>query len=349
MPKPRVIIADTDYSYIIPLQQKFAEAYWDKIDIEIITEISFLESFLSVPQKADILIIAEDLYTDSLMRHNIGRIFVMSEQLEAAESGSAEADYLYKYTSIKEIFNRITGKCADVLEVSRVNKKKSQIIAVCSAAGGTGKTTVAMGICACLTKNYKKVLYINADRLQSFQHFMKDKSPISEQGIYTLLSNPNLNVYKDVERVIRCETFHYLPPFKSALMSVGMQFKVFAIIAESAKRTNLYDFIVVDINSGFDENLALLLKIADKAIVVTKKTAAAVYSTNLFVSNINGISSEKYIFVCNNCADADSSGADIAAKYTINEYINYFEKYDGMTCEDFMRDNSMQKLAFLLV
>ena len=35
MAKPRIIIADTDISYIIPLQLKFAEDFFEKIDLEI--------------------------------------------------------------------------------------------------------------------------------------------------------------------------------------------------------------------------------------------------------------------------------------------------------------------------
>ena len=40
MSKPKIIIADTDISYIIPLQQKFIEEYFEKIDLEIISEPS---------------------------------------------------------------------------------------------------------------------------------------------------------------------------------------------------------------------------------------------------------------------------------------------------------------------
>lgn len=351
MPKPRIIIADTDYSYIAPLQLKFAEEYFDKLDIEIITYPAFLDSFFSSPQKADILIISEELYSERLLRHNIGRIFVMTEQpTEAVGSGSLSVDYIYKYTSIKEIYNEITGKCADVLDVNKVNKKKTQIVVVCSAAGGTGKTTVAMGISACLTKNYKKVLYINADKLQTFHRLLTDRSPIGDASVYARLANPNLNMFNDIKQTVRKETFAYIPPFKSALMSLGIPFKMFAVLAESAKRSNMYDFVIVDVNSGFDENLALLLKIADKAIVVTKKTASSVFATRLFVSNINGIGSEKYIFLCNDCAeDEHASDMENAVGHAINEYIKHFENYDGLTCEDFMRDNSMQKIAFLLV
>ena len=38
MAKPRIIIADTDINYIIPLQLKFVEDFFEKIDLEIISD-----------------------------------------------------------------------------------------------------------------------------------------------------------------------------------------------------------------------------------------------------------------------------------------------------------------------
>ena len=113
MAKPRIIIADTDRNYIVPLQLKFAEDYFDKVDLEIITDKSYFDGLFSVPQKADILIISEDLYDRSLQRHNISNIFVMTEDNEEEQTADLNVSLIFKYTSIKEIFNEITAKGAE--------------------------------------------------------------------------------------------------------------------------------------------------------------------------------------------------------------------------------------------
>lgn len=41
MKRPRIIIADTDSNYIVPLQLKFAEEFFDKVDLEIITDPAY--------------------------------------------------------------------------------------------------------------------------------------------------------------------------------------------------------------------------------------------------------------------------------------------------------------------
>ena len=88
----------------------------------------------------------------------------MQEQYEEEQTGELNVVRLFKYTSIKEVFNEIIGQSAESLKIKNAEKKVTQIVVVTSAAGGAGKTTIAMGICACLAKNYQKVLYINAER-----------------------------------------------------------------------------------------------------------------------------------------------------------------------------------------
>ena len=137
MPKARVIVADTDINYIIPLQLKFAEEFFDAIDLEIISDRSYFEELFASPQKADILVVSEELYDTSLQRHNISNIFLMTEQYEENQTAELNVNRIFKYTSIKEIFNEIIGKSASELKIQKENQKP-KIVLVYSACGGTG-------------------------------------------------------------------------------------------------------------------------------------------------------------------------------------------------------------------
>ena len=352
MSKPRIIIADTDISYIIPLQQKFIEEYFEKIDLEIITEPSYFERYFASPQKADVLIISEELYTPNLQRHDIGNIFLMTEQYSENQIQEVNVISIYKYTSIKEIFNVFVGKGAASLRVSNNTRKETQIILVSSACGGVGKTTIALGISACLNKNYKKVLYINASRLQSFQAMLSNVTPITTSDVYAKMVSATNNIYSDIKHAIRNEGFSYLPPFRAALMSMGIQYSIFEKIATSAKRTGDYDYIIIDADTAFDEDKARLMDIADRVIVVTKQSKASVYATNILVSNINGSNSDKYIFICNDF-DEDNTNVlispDVVNKFAVADYVGHLSHYDQLKASDFANINDIQKIAFLII
>lgn len=352
MAKPRIIIADTDVNYIIPLQLKFVEDFFGKVNLEIITEEGYFDTLLSTPQSADILIVSEELYSYAMQRHNISHIFVMCEQYEEDQTADLNVNYIFKYTSIKEIFNEITGKSAGVLKIDKAENKETQVVVFYSASGGVGKTTSAMGVSASLTKNYKRVLYVNAARLQVFAHMLSNQSAITASDIYAKLSLANDSIYSDIKHVVRKELFSYLPPFKAALMSLGLDYSVFEKIIKSAKKSGDYDFIVVDADVAFDEEKASLLNVADKVVVVLKQTFASVLATNVLVSNINGASADKYIFICNDFDKEEENALispNVSLKFSVSEYIDHFSHHSSMKPDDFSKESSVQKAAFLII
>ena len=177
-------------------------------------------------------------------------------------------------------------------------------------------------------------------------------SAITASEVYAKLASATENVYADIKHVIRKEMFDYLPPFKAALMSLGLNYSVFKNIILSAKNSGDYDFIVVDADVTFDEDKAALLNIADKVVIVVKQTLASIVATNILVSNINGAGSEKYIFICNDF-DKESDNAlispNVALKFTVSEYIEHFEHYENMKPDALSKESSIQKAAFLIM
>lgn len=352
MAKPRIIIADTDTSFINPMQLKFVEEFFDQIDLELITDPEYFSKLFSMSQKAAILIVSEDLYDINIQRHNIANVFLMTESKEEDSTADLNVSRVHKYISIKEIFAEIVGKSGESLNISNESKKDPQIISICSASGGVGKTTVALGVSACLTRNYKRVLYISADRLQTFQRLLETPGPISATDVYAKLTVAEKNAFWDIRHVIRKETFSYLPPFKASLMSLGLQYSVFEKIAVSAKESREYDYVIVDTDTTFDEDKARLMDISDKVVVVTQQSSTAVYATNVWASNINGLNSEKFLFVCNKF-DRDRENALVSPgmdmKFVPNEYINLISHYDQMKPTDFAKESGIQKVAFLIM
>ena len=190
MQKPKIVIADDDFSYIVPLQSKFIYEFFDDIELEVITDEQYYKEMFSSPQKIDILIVDKKFYLDDFDKHEIKTIFVMTEDQNDDMECGENVHLLYKYTNVKGILIEIVGKSGLKMPVQK-NKNTPQIIMVTSASGGIGKTTVAMGIATALSEMYKKVLYIEASRLQTFQYHLKNAEPILKQDIYTRLDYNN--------------------------------------------------------------------------------------------------------------------------------------------------------------
>ena len=352
MARPRVIVADTDESYVIPLQKKFAELFADKIDLEIITDKDYFNQLFSLSQHADILLVSDTLYNSGLKKHDIRHLMILSEHYEPGQTDELDICRLFKYTSVREIFNEITGRCKETLYAEQDAGKETKIILITSASGGVGKTSVAFGLCRCLERNYKKTLYVNADRLQSFQWMLENGEPIRDASVYAGLSGNLGNVYRIVRHVIRKEGFSYLPPFKAALMSLGIPCRVFALLAEAARKEQEYDYIVIDADSVFDEEKAALMQLADKILIVTKQTEYAVKATNELIQNVNRNNSDKYIFLCNDFKKEEENALLLptaAHRFTVSEYIEHLPAYEMKGSGLPVQTPGLQKAAFLIM
>ena len=352
MEKPRIIIADTDLNYLIPLQAKFAEEMYEQMELEVITDADYFAQLFAMPQTAEILVVSEELYTPEILRHNITHVFVMMEQQEMGHTTQLNIHRLYKYTSIKEIFTQISGIGGESLDIHRESRKAPKLITVCSASGGTGKTTVAMGISSCLSKQYRRVLYIGADRIQTFQRLLENSAPVASTDVYASLSLSSHNAYDAVRHVIRKEGFSYLPPFKMSLLSLGLDYDIFTRIALQARASGEYDYVVLDADSAFDENKANLLDQSDKVVIVTKQNAGAVYAANLMAGNINGLNPDKFLFICNDYDRGQENALvnpELCVNFIPSEYVVHMNGYDQLTCADFAMDSGIQKTAVLVM
>ncbi len=350
MGKPIVILADTDEIYLSPLEIKFLEELNGKIELEIITDEAYFNKHFSTPQNAEILVVSEELYFSDLQKQNIANIYVLSETFDEGGTEDLGITKIFKYTNTKEIYNLVTATSSGIIHSEIYKSKETSVVLFYSAAGGVGKTTLAISMCSCLSK-YKKILYINAQRLNSFQFYLMNTSSVPN-NIYTELLNVDTNIFNKIKHVIRNEGFDYLPPFGASLSSLNIDFNIYEKIIKSAKATKEYDVIIVDTDTAFDSAKASLITMSDKVVIVTTQSKASVNATNMLLKNMSCNDSEKYLFVCNDFQNDNFNAlvsVDTKPNFTVNEYIKHIPNIDELKISDISNNVEMQKLSFLVV
>ncbi len=350
--RPRVVIADLDRLYLLPLQQKFVKEFYSNIDLEIITERDYFNQLFEKPQMIDILIVSEQLYSSKLQKHGIKNLYIMSENETQSDVDLFNGNYIYKYTSIIDIFDKVTGSSSNILNPVVLNKVAPKIITFYSANGGAGKTTLALSLCSNLASRYKRVLYINAERLQVQNHLYRFDSDISFPDYYASMQSASSNVYSEVKPFINNDKFDSLPVLKLSTVALGIPFDKYADIAVGAKKSNDYDYIIIDGDSVFDTHKADLISLSDQLVVVYEQTKQSIAKTNAFIKNIDINAKDKYLFICNKHNDSQhlrDSDIDYISNFETNERLEYLKDYDMYSVERIAQLETMQKIAYLVM
>lgn len=346
MGKLRIILAETEKTVLHALEFKFLYELRDNAELEIISDAAYFEKFCSTQQKADILVCGQGLFSQSLKRHDIGKIFVLCEAPKESTTSELDIEYVNKYSNPKIIIDQVLKGTS-----FRQNTNDPILVLVYSAGGGTGKTTVAMGICAAMAKNFKRVLYINAERINTFQSRLHGSTSIPNSMIKDM-AHSGEDIYRRIKHLIRKDGFDYLPPFSVAISSMGLSFRIYEKIAVSAKSSRDYDFIVVDTDSVFDEYKASLISKSDRVFVILNQTKASVFATNALLTNMNAGDSSKFFFICNRY-DSKKYNAilskDIVPKFTVSESISYIDGAEDMGLGQLAVHGDVQKTAYLII
>lgn len=348
----RVILADTEETVLSALEMEFLDKLNEDTDLEVITDPQYFEELFSKPQNADVLVCGEELFGQELQKHDIRDVFLLTERT-AVDGSTAEllVKKIFKYSSPQKIVNQIRLVVPEMFQKDGQPMKEPIVVLVYSASGGVGKTTVAMGMCASLAKSYNKVLYINAERINTFQRWLNNDAAL-QNGIVSELMAAKEDMFNRIRHVIRSEVFDYLPPLPYALSALNLDVSVYEKLAESAKLTQEYDVIVVDTDTVFDSAKASLITKADRVLIVVNQSKASVLATNALLRNMSCSDQTKYYYVCNDF-DPDESNAlvaaDIRLKFIVNEYIRHIKNIDSLTPSDLAGRTDIQNVANLVM
>ena len=352
MSKPLVVIADRDETYIATYEEKFLRELDNRIELEIITDEAYFEEFFSTPKTIEILIVGEYFYSRDLLKHNINNLFVLTEEDEEGATEELSVIKIFKYSGkgIREIYNELTYRSREELfQDSEVNKE-SIVIGFYSAIGGTGKTSLSIGLAEALAQNHQRVLYVNSESIHAFGYYLSDRNGMSNEG-YRAIREDVKHPYKNLKSYIKKENFYYIPPFMATLDALNLSSQIFVDLVKDAKASMDYDFIIVDIEAGYSLTRTELLGVADKVIMVMLQDVLSLYKTEYILRNVDFRDKDKYLFICNMYRENKENAyfeSLLQKRFPLHEYVHYVEN-PLITAKSIGELSEIQRIATLFI
>ena len=342
-----IVIIDTDSDYLAPLEYKMIEEWDEKAEIEVITKLKYFNEFFSRPQNIFLLIINEFLYNEKIQKQNCRHVFVLTEDEHNVypNIGDKKARFLYKYSSVREIY-------AEIIKDIHVNMEQipveyTRLYTLYSICGGSGKTISGLGISSALHNLGKRVLYINTESFQDFNFYLEDKEYASRTFGYAMATKDSTLVQR-LYLEIGNEEFDFLRPFEKTPLSYQITEGNYLELIRQIREMKKYDIIILEMSSDLTKEKLQIFEQSDKIINICMQSEEAAYKIEKLMSNINA-KDEKWMFICNRYKNNEEnylSNYISLGMYDVIEYI-YEEKYP-LTLKDIKEKGIFDTTAYLL-
>lgn len=296
MPKPLVVLADSDAGYLESLEVRLFEDLGDRVELESITQAGYLKKFLEKPHDIEVLVISEDWLELGIDRQNAGSVIVLTEEEDGDRTSGLGSDYLYKYSSIALVYGKLVST-SPRLRPDEAGGRAKQLLFY-SPQGGSGKTTCALGVAACLRERYKRVLYVDAENLQTFGALLKS-APDAPAPMIRALQQTTGNVFGNLREFIQSDLFDYLPPVRSSLATCGVDLDVYRRFAAAACESGEYDYVVVDTDSTLDAPKLSFFASAQVVAIPLIDDNQVASKLGRLLTSIDGADRERYRFFWN--------------------------------------------------
>ena len=220
----------------------------------------------------------------------------------------------------------------------------ARLLAVYSASGGAGKTTVALAMSKILSDMGNRVLYICTSSYQTFGKLLGFQAKIEDDRIVEKKD------FHQVRQYIKRMGFEFLQEVKRTSISAyaGITNRKYIDIIREAMVSDRYDIVIVDTESTVDDLNKWLIDKSDQLFIVTKQDERSYDATKQFKDLVSVIASNKTLYICNDHSELEHDAIRDEGGFgtlEVSARIEHFKNYDKLTIDDLAHAESLKNLA----
>jgi MinD-like ATPase involved in chromosome partitioning or flagellar assembly len=264
------------------------------VELKVFTSLEAAERMLEKSEVNALAIVTESIIREKPGLEHVRRLAVLVDDIPVgvprnSEYNSGEPIRLHKFQSLHRLFEQLCRYDEVWINADRMpndnSLKQTQVIAVYAAAGGAGKTTVALNMARLFTRR-QKTLYLTLESLSAAQSLLSRQSCIHEDGrfsklIYYLKSDPGKlqnrwDLFIDTEAATG---LHYIAPVHAAKEMEAMSGETARQLIDVLAGTNRYERLVIDLDSTLNHRTAGVLERSDDVIWLIQGDALSLCKT----------------------------------------------------------------------
>jgi cellulose biosynthesis protein BcsQ len=267
MSKIRLIIADQDKEYLEYFTKFVRNSdYAEKFVIKSSSSKESTARYIATEAHIDILLTSVDLLPQDLSNQSISCIVLFND---VGKSLNQSYTSIEKYQPLPTILTQlltIFQEKNDFVSARVTGNRKTKIVSVFSANGGSGKTTVATNLAIHLAARDQKVFYLNLETIQSTGLFFpEDGQDQFSKILYYLQANSRQlgTKFQDTKSVDLHSKVEYFGPLQNCKEMDEVTEEHVQKLLEELCHLGIYDTIIVDLDSSLHVRTLSALKQSD--------------------------------------------------------------------------------------
>lgn len=271
--KIRVAVITEDESYVRKISAAFNRRYPDKIELYSFTDPQIAMERLA-KKKTDIVLADESLdFSPTNFPRSASFAYLTDQQgFEAVNNLPA----IGKYQKVDLIYSQLLNLYAETSGSKRSGFSGSDttVIAFCSAAGGTGASTMAAANAVHHAREGKNVLLLNIEDFGSTELYFEGPGSFDFGDIIYALKSKKSNLAMKLESCVREDQngVKFIPSPGFAMDMLELKFEEKKQLLHEIANFGGYDLVILDLDFSIDKETLDLLDELDKVIMVSDGT-----------------------------------------------------------------------------
>jgi cellulose biosynthesis protein BcsQ len=334
----KLAILDDDDEYSFNLCNYLTHNYSEMLLVNYFNNSYKIEEWIKKIDP-DIILVCEKYYNQICNQFKTNLIILTTG---ANSTYIGDASLIYKYQDANQIAGQIINfftKSCDI--VKQENEKIAKIVAVYSASGNTGKTSVAMGISTICSYSGISVFYLNLEQFPSTGVFLSSNVEYSIAEIIYYAKEKDKNLISKIS-TMSCKDItsnvHFFKEANNAFEVNEILPQDIELILDTMKSSGLYDLIVIDMDSQLNENTISIFEIADEILYIFTNEEICLHKTKLLMDSINKLSNSsphntflahKFLYVANKVSNQVLQSQKTFLKQEILSAIPYDPNFNS--------------------
>lgn len=265
--KLKIVLADKDECYVKKFLQCVENNYFDEIEMAVFTAEETLARYIE-SNNYDALLYTQD-FKDTEKQ---GICFLLTEEKEAGQDDSIKT--LCKYQKVERIYKQILHAHAESKSNFKSQSLKkdgeTQIITFLSAAGGTGKSTVAATFARLQAMSGKAVLYLSIEKMPSTEEFFEsdEGTTLSQVMFWVKRGKGNIPMKIGSSMLQDYSGVYFWKPGKNPMEIVDMLSSDWKELLQQIIELRKINYIIVDLESSMSNETTDIIKLSDRLVFI---------------------------------------------------------------------------------